>query len=96
MKLFGGLGNGAAVLSGDTLGSISGPSRAPAAGVIEQTSGRFSVRPGNETKEAAANENIRVCVCVCLGIRSKRGALEQGVGFRGARRVSRTRMNRSA
>lgn len=92
MKLFGGLGNAAAVLSGDTLGSISGPSRDPEAGVIEQTSGRFSVCPGNETKKAAANENIRVC----LGIRSKRGALEQGFGFRRVRRVSRTRMNRSA
>lgn len=58
MKLFSGLANAVAVLSGDTLCSISGPSRDPAAGVIEQTSGPFSVCPSNETKKAAANRNI--------------------------------------
>lgn len=59
MKLFSGLANAVAVLTGDTLCSISGPSRDPAAGVIEQTSGPLSVCPGNETKNAAAaNENL--------------------------------------
>lgn len=61
MKLFGGLAHAVAVLSADTLCSISGPSRDPAAGVIEQTSGPSSVCPCNETKEAAANKNI-LCV----------------------------------
>lgn len=39
MRLFSGLANAVARLSGDMLCSISGPSRDPAAGVIEQTSG---------------------------------------------------------
>lgn len=39
MKLFSGLASALASLSGDMLRSISRPSRDPAAGVIEQTSG---------------------------------------------------------
>lgn len=74
----GGLGNTAAVLSGATLASISGPSGDPAAGVIEQTSGRLSVRPGNETKEAAADENVGACVWASD---QRDGASEQGVGI---------------
>lgn len=66
MKLFSGLANAAASLSGDLLSSISGPSRDPAAGVIEQTSGPVHssplyLCPSNETKKAAANKNI-LCV----------------------------------
>lgn len=61
MKLFSGLANAVAVLSGDTLCSISGTSRDPAAGVTEQTCGPFSACPSNETKKAAANKKI-LCV----------------------------------
>lgn len=59
MRLFSGLANAVAVLSGDTLCSISGPSGDPAAGVIEQTSGPVSVCPSNETQKATANKNIQ-------------------------------------
>lgn len=61
MKLFTGLASAVASLSGDMLRSISRPSRDPAAGVIEQTSGcthcpPFSLCHSNETEKARVRE----------------------------------------
>lgn len=58
MKLFSGLAHAVVVGSGGPLCSISGLSRDPAAGAIEQTSGPFSVCPAKETKKASAHKNI--------------------------------------
>lgn len=61
MKLFTGLASAVAGLSGDTLRSISRPSRDSAAGVIEQTSGctrrpPISFQHSNEGKNARARK----------------------------------------
>lgn len=89
MKLFTGLASTAASLSGDMLRSISRPSRDPAAGVIEQTSGcthcpPFSLCHSNETDKASEGEMLKVCLRVSEGVRAldkvrngNRGKLEQ-------------------
>lgn len=65
MKLFTGLASAMASLSGDMLRSISRPSRDPAAGVIEQTSGcthcpPFSLPQQRDRKSKSEGEMLKV------------------------------------